>query len=187
MTSSNPADPVGDHWEAEEGGFSYATDLVRHVRNEFGDYFDICVAGYPRGHPDAESFEDDLKHLKEKVSAGADFIITQLFFEASTFFSFAKACTEIGISCPILPGIFPIQVRGSGGPDSLIPVHCPGPGLRPRVMHKFFLSGARCPSGILHMLHLVTSFVTLEIPVASINGLYREILLTRIRSLVKLT
>ncbi|XP_034358929.1 methylenetetrahydrofolate reductase (NADPH) isoform X1 [Arvicanthis niloticus] len=102
-------DPVGDHWEAEEGGFSYATDLVKHIRNEFGDYFDICVAGYPRGHPDAESFEDDLKHLKEKVSAGADFIITQLFFEASTFFSFVKACTEIGISCPILPGIFPIQ------------------------------------------------------------------------------
>eukprot|EP00072_Mus_musculus_P056058 XP_006538682.1 PREDICTED: methylenetetrahydrofolate reductase isoform X3 [Mus musculus] len=102
-------DPVGDHWEAEEGGFSYATDLVKHIRTEFADYFDICVAGYPRGHPDAESFEDDLKHLKEKVSAGADFIITQLFFEASTFFSFVKACTEIGISCPILPGIFPIQ------------------------------------------------------------------------------
>ncbi|XP_029332448.1 methylenetetrahydrofolate reductase isoform X1 [Mus caroli] len=102
-------DPVGDHWEAEEGGFSYATDLVKHIRTEFGDYFDICVAGYPRGHPDAESFEDDLKHLKEKVSAGADFIITQLFFEASTFFSFVKACTEIGISCPVLPGIFPIQ------------------------------------------------------------------------------
>lgn len=77
------------------------------------------LVGYPRGHPDAESFEDDLKHLKEKVSAGADFIITQLFFEASAFFRFVKACTEIGISCPILPGIFPIQVRGSGGPDSL--------------------------------------------------------------------
>ncbi|XP_051027749.1 methylenetetrahydrofolate reductase (NADPH) [Acomys russatus] len=102
-------DPVGDHWEAAEGGFNCATDLVKHIRSEFGDYFDICVAGYPRGHPEAESFEDDLRHLKEKVSAGADFIITQLFFEASTFFSFVKACEEIGISCPILPGIFPIQ------------------------------------------------------------------------------
>ncbi|XP_005353792.1 methylenetetrahydrofolate reductase isoform X1 [Microtus ochrogaster] len=102
-------DPVGDHWEAEEGGFNCATDLVKHIRSEFGDYFDICVAGYPKGHPEAKSFEDDLKHLKEKVSAGADFIITQLFFEADTFFSFVKACTEIGISCPILPGIFPIQ------------------------------------------------------------------------------
>ncbi|XP_075801789.1 methylenetetrahydrofolate reductase (NADPH) isoform X2 [Microtus pennsylvanicus] len=102
-------DPVGDHWEAEEGGFNCATDLVKHIRSEFGDYFDICVAGYPKGHPEAKSFEDDLKHLKEKVSAGADFIITQLFFEADTFLSFVKACTEIGISCPILPGIFPIQ------------------------------------------------------------------------------
>lgn len=88
------------------------------------------LVGYPKGHPDAESFEDDLKHLKEKVSAGADFIITQLFFEASSFFSFVKACADIGISCPILPGIFPIQVRGLGGPDWLIPVHCLGRGFR---------------------------------------------------------
>ncbi|XP_047725338.1 methylenetetrahydrofolate reductase (NADPH) isoform X4 [Prionailurus viverrinus] len=102
-------DPVGDQWEEEEGGFSYAADLVRHIRNEFGDYFDVCVAGYPKGHPDAGSFEADLKYLKEKVSAGADFIITQLFFEADTFFHFVKACSEIGITCPILPGIFPIQ------------------------------------------------------------------------------
>lgn len=77
--------------------------------------------GYPKGHPEAKSFEEDLQHLKEKVSAGADFIITQLFFEADTFFRFVKACAEIGISCPILPGIFPIQVRGSRGPASLTP------------------------------------------------------------------
>ncbi|XP_045046461.2 methylenetetrahydrofolate reductase (NADPH) isoform X3 [Desmodus rotundus] len=102
-------DPIGEQWEEEEGGFSHATDLVKHIRSEFGDYFDICVAGYPKGHPDAESFEADLKHLKEKVSAGADFIISQLFFEADTFFLFVKACSEIGITCPILPGIFPIQ------------------------------------------------------------------------------
>lgn len=75
----------------------------------------IPLTGYPKGHPDAESFEDDLKHLKGKVSAGADFIITQLFFEADTFFHFVKACSAIGITCPILPGIFPIQVRGPGG------------------------------------------------------------------------
>lgn len=69
------------------------------------------LAGYPKGHPEAGSFEEDLRHLKEKVSAGADFIITQLFFEADTFLHFVKACKEIGITCPILPGIFPIQVR----------------------------------------------------------------------------
>jgi hypothetical protein len=76
------------------------------------------LAGYPKGHPEAGSFEDDLKYLKEKVSAGADFIITQLFFEADTFFHFVKSCTEMGITCPILPGIFPIQVRVPEGPDS---------------------------------------------------------------------
>ncbi|XP_030661816.1 methylenetetrahydrofolate reductase isoform X2 [Nomascus leucogenys] len=103
-------DPIGDQWEEEEGGFNYAVDLVKHIRSEFGDYFDICVAGYPKGHPEAGSFEADLKHLKEKVSAGADFIITQLFFEADTFFRFVKACTDMGITCPIVPGIFPIQL-----------------------------------------------------------------------------
>ena len=72
------------------------------------------LAGYPKGHPESENFEADLKHLKEKVAAGADFIITQLFFEADTFFHFVKACSEIGITCPILPGIFPIQVRVPG-------------------------------------------------------------------------
>lgn len=102
-------DPIGDQWETEEGGFNYAADLVKHIRSEFGDYFDICVAGYPKGHPDAGSFEDDLQHLKEKVAAGADFVITQLFFEADTFFRFVEACTAVGITCPILPGIFPIQ------------------------------------------------------------------------------
>ena len=76
------------------------------------------LAGYPKGHPEAGSFEADLKHLKEKVSAGADFIITQLFFEADTFFRFVKACTDMGITCPIVPGIFPIQVRGPGEPIS---------------------------------------------------------------------
>lgn len=49
--TSNPADPVGDQWEAEEGGFSYAADLVKHIRSEFGDYFDVCVAGEWQGRP----------------------------------------------------------------------------------------------------------------------------------------
>lgn len=90
----------------------------------------ILLSGYPKGHPDAESFEDDLKHLKEKVSAGADFIITQLFFEADTYFRFVKACSAIGITCPILPGIFPIQVRGLLPPPAS---HRPGPGVRRSV------------------------------------------------------
>ncbi|XP_038145474.1 methylenetetrahydrofolate reductase isoform X1 [Cyprinodon tularosa] len=102
-------DPVGDDWEEEEGGFSYAVDLVKHIRSEFDEYFDICVAGYPTGHPEAESYQQDLQHLKQKVDAGADFIITQLFFRADTFLKFLDDCRAIGITCPILPGIFPIQ------------------------------------------------------------------------------
>ena len=51
VAPATPADPVGDQWEEEEGGFSYAADLVRHIRSEFGDYFDICVAGEWLGLP----------------------------------------------------------------------------------------------------------------------------------------
>ncbi|KAK1786994.1 hypothetical protein P4O66_017367 [Electrophorus voltai] len=65
--------------------------------------------GYPTGHPEAENYKADLLHLKEKVDAGADFIVTQLFFRAETFLTFVKDCRAIGINCPILPGIFPLQ------------------------------------------------------------------------------
>jgi len=108
-------DPPVDQEEfaATEDGFNYATDLVRHIRQEFGDYFVICVAGYPTGHPDCPSYEEDLRHLKEKVDAGADFIITQLFFKASTYLKYVKDCRDIGINIPIIPGILPIQAYQS--------------------------------------------------------------------------
>lgn len=83
--------------------------MVRFIRQEYDDYFVICVAGYPNGHPDAASYEQDLIHLKEKCDAGADFIITQLFFKAETFVKFVKDCRSIGITCPIIPGILVIQ------------------------------------------------------------------------------
>lgn len=100
---------------------------MKHIRDEFGDYFVICVAGlstslnallatlsslyigYPHGHPDCPNYAEDILHLKEKVDAGADFIITQLFFETQTFLKFHKHCREIGIKVPIIPGILPIQ------------------------------------------------------------------------------
>jgi len=109
----------GDHppdcpeYKAPEDGFSNARDLVKFIRAEFGDYFVICVAAYPTGHPDSKSYEDDLQYLKEKIDAGADFAITQLFFEASTFLSFLQDARKIGIKCPILPGILPIQAYQS--------------------------------------------------------------------------
>lgn len=101
--------PVGEEWDPSKSDFRYATDLVRFIRQHFGDYFVICVAGYPQGHPDSTSYEDDLGYLKEKIDCGADFIITQLFFQAETFIKFESDCRAVGITCPIIPGIFPIQ------------------------------------------------------------------------------
>jgi len=92
-----------------EGGFAYATDLVKYIRAEFGDYFCIAVAGYPEGHLEATSFDDDMKHLKEKVDAGADLIVTQLFYDNASFLEYVDLCKKMGITIPILPGIMPIQ------------------------------------------------------------------------------
>lgn len=102
--------PVGrGEWEACDNGFSYAVDLVRFIREQHGDYFGIGVAGYPHGHEESKSFEDDLHFLKVKVDAGADFIITQLFYDCDVFLSFVKHCRRVGITCPIIPGIMPIH------------------------------------------------------------------------------
>ncbi|XP_026667068.1 uncharacterized protein LOC108622149 isoform X2 [Ceratina calcarata] len=88
--------------------FPHAVDLVRFIRSQFGETFCICVAGYPEMHPESSSKEMDLFYLKEKVDAGADFIITQFFFEAHVFINFVNDCRKIGISVLIIPGIFPI-------------------------------------------------------------------------------
>lgn len=83
----------------------------------FGEVFvlvrclcNVCISGYPSPHPDSRNQEEDLQRLKEKVDAGADFIITQLFFKAETFLQFVADCRQLGITIPILPGILPIQV-----------------------------------------------------------------------------
>lgn len=101
-----------------EGGFSCALDLVRYIREKFGDYFCICVSGYPEAHPDSitddpeqmeKNYRSDLAYLKEKVDAGADLVITQLFYDVDTFIKFVADCRKIGITVPILPGIMPIM------------------------------------------------------------------------------
>jgi len=93
--------------------FRYAVDLVGFIRKEFGDYFAVTVAGYPYGHPDCLNDSDNLKHLKEKVDAGADMIISQLFFQAEDFLRWVEDCRANGITCPIIPGILPIQSYAS--------------------------------------------------------------------------
>ncbi|KAJ1993583.1 methylenetetrahydrofolate reductase (NAD(P)H) met13 [Dimargaris cristalligena] len=96
-------------WTACENGFSYAVDLVRYIRRNYGDYFCVSVAGYPEGHLDAESLEQDMVHLKAKVDAGADYIVTQLFYDVDLFLGWTKKCRAAGINVPILAGIMPIQ------------------------------------------------------------------------------
>jgi methylenetetrahydrofolate reductase (NADPH) len=88
------------------GGFGFASELVSFIRELNG--FCIGVAGYPEGHPEASSFDDDLKNLKRKVDAGADFIVTQLFFNNDDFYRFRDRALALKINVPIIPGIFPI-------------------------------------------------------------------------------
>jgi len=86
--------------------------LVRHIRKTHGDYFGISCAGYSEGHPDGEYWKD-LHHLKEKYDAGADFVVTQLFYDWQQFLQFVKDARELGIKCPIIPGIMPINNHAS--------------------------------------------------------------------------
>jgi len=103
-------DPPRDSvWERTEGGFSYAHELVSHIRERFGDEFCIAVAGYPEGHLEAEDKDICTSHLKHKVDCGADFIITQLFFDIDEYADFLQRCDKQGIRCPIIPGLFPIH------------------------------------------------------------------------------
>jgi methylenetetrahydrofolate reductase (NADPH) len=94
-------------FQRTEGGFGYANELVEFVREQD---LGFCVggAGYPEGHVETSSREADLQHLKLKVDAGADFIVTQLFFDNAFYFDFVERARRAGINVPIVPGIMPI-------------------------------------------------------------------------------
>jgi len=128
-------------WEAAQGRFTCALDLVKHIRRNHGDYFSISVAGYPEGHPDTikavedraaltpgearrasvarddavgrevvsvcrdKQFEAEMQYLREKVAAGADVVITQMFLDPQVYLDFCAACRAHGILTPIVPGI----------------------------------------------------------------------------------
>jgi len=103
-------------WEQNDvsgGECDRAIDLVKLIRKLHGTYFGIAVAGHPEGHPSSSSLEDEMKHLKEKMEDGADLILTQFFYDTDLFLSYVKRCREHGITCPILPGIMPIQSYNS--------------------------------------------------------------------------
>jgi len=91
-----------------DGGLRYANELVALIRAEFASEFGIAVAGYPEVHQEALDAELDLTNLKRKVDAGADVVVTQLFYDNADFYRFRDACDAAGITVPIVPGILPV-------------------------------------------------------------------------------
>lgn len=89
------------------GGFRYANELVQFIRGEFGQ-MGIAVGGYPETHQEAPSSQADIDNLKRKVDAGADVIITQLFYDNRDYYDFCERCAQAGIKAPIVPGLLPV-------------------------------------------------------------------------------
>jgi len=113
-----------------EDGCKYANELVKLIRENFKDWFSIGVAAYPEGHPESPNLERDIYYFKSKVNAGADFAITQMFFDNRYFYDYLELCKKEGIDIPIIPGIMPItnfkQIRkfalmcGATIPENLV-------------------------------------------------------------------
>lgn len=107
--------PAGEkEFKPPENGFAHGNELVEHIRQyeknlgEDHKRFGIAVAGYPEKHLEAPSFEEDIANLEKKVNAGGDIIITQLFFENSSYFNFIDMVKKKGIKKPVIPGLMPI-------------------------------------------------------------------------------
>src|SRR6478735_4774790 len=111
-------------FEPEPGGHRYAIDLMKQVMNmNNGIYleedlknavktnFCIGVAGYPEKHFEAPNMHNDLQYLKAKVDAGAEYVVTQMFFDNKKYFDFVKTCKEAGINIPIIPGLKPLSSK----------------------------------------------------------------------------
>jgi len=95
------------------GDLSYANELVRLLRERFGDHFHIEVAAYPEMHPQAPDFDTDVQNFKRKVEAGANSAITQYFYNVDAYTRFVEQCDRLGITIPIVPGIMPITNYGN--------------------------------------------------------------------------
>ncbi|SDE54873.1 methylenetetrahydrofolate reductase [NAD(P)H] [Desulfuromonas thiophila] len=107
-------DPPRDqpNWQPPADGFVRAADLVRFVRQEFPT-MSIGVAGFPEGHPATPNRLLEMEYLRQKVAAGADYIVTQLFFDNRDFYDFCERCELAGIRVPVLAGIMPLRSRKS--------------------------------------------------------------------------
>lgn len=86
--------------------YHYAVDLIRDAKKKFD--FSIAAAAYPEGHPESRRLSEDLIHLRQKVNAGVDVLITQLFFDNRVFYDFIEKAQRVAINVPIIPGIMPV-------------------------------------------------------------------------------
>ncbi|GAC1321146.1 MAG: methylenetetrahydrofolate reductase [NAD(P)H] [Thermoleophilaceae bacterium] len=99
--------PQGEtEWRQTPGGLRYSTELARLISENFD--LSVGAACFPEVHPEAPSMEHDIRFLKQKVEAGARFLITQLFFDNELYFDFVRECRAAGIDVPIIPGIMPV-------------------------------------------------------------------------------
>lgn len=116
--------PGQKHFQPESDGFAHSSQLVGMINDlNHGQYLDptvkqghstdfcIGVAAYPEKHYEAANMETDIQHLKQKVEAGADYIITQMFFDNEKFYRFVDLCRKAGITVPIVPGLKPISTK----------------------------------------------------------------------------
>lgn len=95
-------------WKPGENNLHYSSELCAFIRQHFGDMFTIAVAGFPEGHLLCPDRDQDAQYLKKKTDAGADFVITQLFFDNQDYFDYVQRLRRLGVNNRIIPGIFPI-------------------------------------------------------------------------------
>jgi methylenetetrahydrofolate reductase (NADPH) len=110
--AGDPPEGAAVPWKAHPDGYQNARELIdvaRRGQSGWYDFFSIAVAGFPEVHPRAESRETDLKYLKEKVDAGADVVITQLFFDNEDYYRYVEDVRALGVTVPIVPGMLPIK------------------------------------------------------------------------------
>ena len=99
--------PAGsDRFIPHENGFEHASDLIDHIARQFD--FGIAAAAYPEGHQESPSLDQDIVHTRTKVESGADFLITQLFYDNSHYYGLLDRAAKVGLDVPIIPGLMPI-------------------------------------------------------------------------------
>jgi methylenetetrahydrofolate reductase (NADPH) len=96
------------NWQPGPDNFKYSSELVKFIRDSYGDHFAIGVAGFPEGHPLAPSREFDAEILKKKILAGGEFVMTQLFFDNKDYFDYVKRLRSLGVKARVIPGILPV-------------------------------------------------------------------------------